>query len=97
MPIKYSVDYQYLPKGRSRPSDDGTAIGIQANDDAGLVILPNVGDFVHIGKSSEYIDFSGRVKTRAFFYQRLSDDSVHCHVNIVVEETDDDWGALIKE
>jgi hypothetical protein len=42
------------------------------------------------------VAFSGRVKSRLFTYSRVSED-VFCTVNIVVEETTDDWGMLIKE
>ena len=34
--------------------------------------------------------FSGKVRTLTFVYTRTSDGKIFCHVNIVVEETDDD-------
>ena len=46
--MKYSIDYQFLPMGASRPCDDGVAVGIEATDESGVVVLPNVGDFVNI-------------------------------------------------
>lgn len=97
--MKYTIDYQYLAKGALRPTDDGEIVGIQATDTTGTVILPNVGDYVHIDNSAdggERSDFSGRVRSRAFLYTRSGDD-IFCHVNVVVEETDDDWGKLIKQ
>lgn len=100
MKIKYGIDYQYLPKDSSRPLDDGEAVGIEATSESGQTILPNVGDFVHIDNSidgGQRTKFSGKVKSRLFTYIRSSDDNVFCSVNIVVEETDDDWGKLIKE
>jgi hypothetical protein len=99
MTINYSIDYQYLPKGRERPLDDGSVVDLRVPNDApGQNFVPNVGDFVHVGKSDEHAHFSGRVRSRAFFYQRTGQTDIHCHVNIVVEETDDDeWASLIKE
>ena len=99
--IKYNIDYQYMPKGHSRPRDDGEVVGISATDEKGIVVLPNVGDYVHIDNSSDggqRAAFSGKVRSRAFFYIRLSDNTMSCHVNIVVAETNDaEWAALIKE
>jgi hypothetical protein len=98
--MKYSIDYQYLSKGASRPSDDGEIVGIQADDKNGTVLLPNVGDYVHIdnsmdgGKRSE---FSGKVRSRLFNYLRINEEEVHCSVCIVVEATDDDLSKLLKE
>ena len=97
--VKYSIDYQYLPKWDQQPIDDGEIVGIEATDKSGMVILPNVGDFVHIDNSvdgGERSSFSGRVRSRLFSYIRTSAEVI-CSVNIVVEETGDDWGKLIKE
>ena len=99
--MKYSIEYQYLPKGKTRPCDDGEIVGIKTDDQSGMVILPNVGDFVDINNFSSkhgHESFSGRVKTRLFNYLRTPDDEILCHVNIVVEEDQDtNWGSLIKE
>lgn len=98
--MKYFIDYQYLPKGAARPLDDGEAVGIEATDQGGFALLPNVGDYVHIDNSTDggkRTAFSGKVRSRLFNYLRASDADVNCIVNIVVEETDDDWGLLIKE
>ncbi|EJG0303358.1 hypothetical protein DFX36_RS23280 [Vibrio parahaemolyticus] len=99
--MKYSIDYQYLPKGKSRPCDDGEIVGIKADDQTSTVILPNVGDFVHIDNSGDKDgreSFSGKVKSKLFSYLRTPMGEVYCHVNIVVEEDDEtNWGALIKE
>jgi hypothetical protein len=100
MKIKYGIDYQYLPKGSSRPQDDGEVVGIVATSDSGQTILPNVGDYVHIDNSMNgggRTMFTGKVRSRLFNYIRMSNEEVFCGVNIVVEETDDDWGKLIKE
>lgn len=97
--MKYGIDYQYLPKGAVRPVDDGEIVGIEATDESGVVVLPNVGDYVSIDNSAdggERSVFSGKVRSRLFRYIRTPDD-VFCQVNIVVEEDEDDWGQLIKE
>lgn len=95
--MKYFVDFQYLPKGHPRPSDDGEVIGIET-DDKGYTLIPNVGDYVQLSTDADHAEFSGRVKTRLFRYFNL-DGTKTCAVNIVVEEIEDDavWGALIKE
>jgi hypothetical protein len=97
--MKYSIDYQYMSKGASRPHDDGEIVGIQANDESGLVILPNVGDYVGISNSGNgRTSFHGKVRSRLFRYICGSDsDSEYCVVTIVVEQTDDDWSKLVKE
>ncbi len=97
--MKYSIDYQYLPKGAQRPQDDGEVVGIEATDEGGAVVLPNVGDYVEIyntGEDNQRSSFLGKVRSRIFRYTRASSE-VFCQVNIVVEETSDDWCKLIKE
>jgi len=94
--MKYGIDYQYLPKGAARPLDDGEVVAIET-DDTGYALVPNVGDFVNIDASTtEGNSFHGRVKSRLFTYV-LTPSQKYCSVNIVVEETDDDWGMLVKE
>jgi hypothetical protein len=89
----YTVNYQYLPKGRERPSDDGATVEVEAADKGGFALIPNVGDYVHIDNSTTGgSKFQGKAKSRMFSYM-----GNFCHVNIVVEETDVDWGTLIKE
>jgi hypothetical protein len=97
--MKYGIDYQYLPKGAQRPQDDGEIVGIEVTDEGGAVVLPNVGDYVEIhngGDGGQRSSFSGKVRSRLFRYIRVPGE-VLCQVNIVVEETSDDWGKLIKE
>lgn len=98
--MKYTIDYQYMPKNSSRPIDDGEIITIEAQDTSGnTVLIPNVGDYVSIDNSQdggERSDFSGKVRSRLFRYIRSQND-IFCHINIVVEETDDDFGKLVKE
>jgi hypothetical protein len=96
MKTTYGYDYQYLPKGNSRPIDDGDIVSCSSEENA-LLILPNVGDYVNISNDDSRSSFSGVVKTKLFNYVRINDDHVHCIINIVVEESDLDWGSLIKE
>jgi hypothetical protein len=98
MRMDYYIDYQYMPKGASRPRDDGSVVQIEATSEGGFAIIPNLGDFVHIVKASaDDLSFRGKVPSRVFHYVRIGESHVNCAVNIVVEETDDDWGKLIKE
>lgn len=94
--MKYTYDFQYLPKGNTRPSDDGVVVPVET-DENGFALAPLVGDYVHIMESPDtegHATFSGRVRSRLFTYFGTR----HCGVNIVVEEVDDEvWGALIKE
>lgn len=94
--MKYEIEYQYLPSGKQRPIDDGEVIGIQATDESGVVLLPNVGDYVHIENSGGRASFAGKVRSRFFLYVCRENKEIYCHVNIVVEETDDDFGKLLK-
>lgn len=92
--MKYYIDFQHMPKGSSRPTDDGEIVGIEAGEDT-FALLPQVGDYVHVDNSTDEQgrgSLTGRVKSRLFMYARET-----CTVNVVVEETDDDFGALIKQ
>ena len=94
--MKYFIDYQYLPKGAARPLDDGEVVPIEI-DDTGYALVPNVGDFVLVDASTiDGNSFHGRVKSRLFRYIRTPPQD-SCAMMIVVEETDDGWGMLIKE
>lgn len=89
---KYAINFQHLPKGRDRPIDDGQTVECET-DSTGFMLVPSVGDFVQLTRvSKDDSGMTGKVKSRLFLYIEES-----CVVNIVVEETDDDWGALIKE
>lgn len=96
MKTTYGYDFQYLPKGDVRPNDDGDVVACSSEDNP-LLMLPNVGDYVSISNDDTRANFSGKVKSRLFNYVRINEDHVHCIINIVVEETDVDWGTLIKE
>ena len=97
--MKYSVDYQYRPKGKIRPNDDGQLVPFEIDTATNVVVLPNIGDHVHIGATqSGESSIAGRVASRFFMYQETGNGSVNCHVNIVIDEVDDSvFGQLIKE
>jgi hypothetical protein len=98
--MKYFLNYQYFPNGAARPSDDGQTCRVEV-DETGFALLPNVGDFVNLNNSmGDMASFHGRVKSRLFSYVQGGDedrDKDACMICIVVEETDDDWGLLLKE
>lgn len=95
--MKTSFDFQYLPKGAARPIDDGEIAVVEADKTKGTIIPPAVGDYVElIGTTDPYRQFSGQVKSRLFRYITVGDE-IACHINIVVEEVDVNWGLLIKE
>jgi hypothetical protein len=102
--VVYSVQYQPFPRGASRPEDWGSCHG---HDITEVGLLPSVGDFVNlvpVNAPNGYLSFSGRVRSRLFSHFTRFDDAnddapaeINIGVTIVVEETDDDWGMLIKE
>jgi len=97
--MNYYVDYQYLPKGASRPIDNGEVVPLDITAGGDPSLLPNVGDYVHIDNSlfkGARVGFSGKVRSRYFRYL-CAEDLANCAVTIVVEQTDDDFGALVKE
>ncbi len=94
--MKYSIQYQYRPKSKTRLNDDGELVPITVNDET---ILPNIGDHVHIGATEiSQSGVLGVVASRFFYYQQISSGEVFCSVNIVLDECDDDvWSKLIRE
>ena len=93
--MKITVDYQHMPKGSARPLDNGAVVDICLEDIGGhFGLIPNVGDYVQvIAAQPGDPAFSGKVRSRLFTH--FGQD--HLHVNLVVEDDDDDWGKLIKE
>ena len=94
--MNYSIQYQYRPKGKGRPNDDGELVPIKVNSET---LLPNIGDHVHIGATAKgQSSVFGVVASRLFCYQQTESGEVFCSVNIVLDECGDDvWSALIKE
>ncbi|REC94490.1 hypothetical protein [Kushneria indalinina] len=98
--MRYYFNYQYLPRGAEQPVETGDAVNITDEQTAKPPTLPAVGDYVQISYvGGEGEGLTGKVKSRLFKYL-VSDDEPDLHqclVNIVVEETDEDWGKLIRE
>jgi hypothetical protein len=95
--MHYKIDYQFMSEKATRPYDGGTAVGIEATDRGGLVVLPNVGDFVNVDVRSKGAEFRGKVASRYFTYHEAGGEII-CIVNIVVAEApSQDWGKLLKE
>lgn len=89
--MKYYVGFQQMGDN-GRPIDHPSASDFETNS---LGMLPNVGDYVQIipmGKP-DAPTYDGRVKSRLFRY--FNNES--CAINIVVEDTEDGWGEVIKE
>ena len=65
------------------------------------MFIPSIGDFVEIGGNPEENDslssFRGIVISRLFRYVRQSENEVFCHVNLVVEESFQNFGNLVRE
>ena len=96
--MKYHIDFQHLPAGAERPIDNGENVPFEVNDDKGPAIIPAVGDYAEVQfPSGEGTNFSGRVRSRLFRYFSGRGLESTCAVNIVVEDSDDDWGKLVKE
>ncbi|QTT81998.1 hypothetical protein HUT29_12080 [Pseudomonas chlororaphis] len=94
--MKYSIDYQQLHKGALRPTDDGDIVGVEFDSESGFALIPNVGDVVNVPEMGGHSGVYGVVKSRLFTYTRVGAD-LYCGINIVVEDVDVDYGALIKE
>jgi len=53
MTVDHSIDYQYMSKKSLRPRDGGSVVDIRTTSEtAGLVILPNVRNFILIDNSA---------------------------------------------
>lgn len=95
--VRYFIDYQYMAESDVRPRRHGEVIGIRASDSRGVVVLPNVGDYVSIDTGGAGASgFSGRVRSRYFRYFKVR-RGFSCYVNIVVEEVDDSFDKLLNE
>jgi hypothetical protein len=98
--ITYSIDFQYKPRGSERPVASGNVIR-SSGEETPVMFIPDVGDFVEIGgnpaSDSNLSSFRGVVVSRFFRYDRQSDNEVFCHVNLIVEESFQNFGHLVQE
>lgn len=93
--MRYYAQYQYRPTGRDRPLDEGMMFDI-TSENGELILLPNVGDYISISGEG---GLRGIVETRMFSYAVFKDNpkETACIINVVVGDTDTNWGRLIKE
>ncbi|WP_201253305.1 hypothetical protein [Pantoea sp. S62] len=100
MEITYSIDFQYKPRGSERPVASGNVIR-SSGEETPVMFIPDVGDFVEIGgnpaRDSNLSSFRGVVVSRFFRYDRQSDSEVFCHVNLIVEESFQNFGHLVQD
>lgn len=95
--MKYSINYQFKPKNSFRPHDDGDLVPFKIDDQTKFILLPNVGDYVHIGATQQKTNSKfGVVVSKLFNYQEISSGEVICEINIVIEETNEDLRKLVK-
>lgn len=100
MEITYSIDYQYKEKGSEKPVASGNVIR-SSGEETPVMFIPAVGDFVEIGGNPEndenLTSFRGIVISRFYRYLRVSESEVVCHINIVIEESLQDFDILVSE
>ncbi|WP_205954653.1 hypothetical protein [Pantoea stewartii] len=100
MEITYSIDFQYKMRGSEKPVSAGNVIR-SSGEETPVMFIPCVGDFVEIGGNptddSSLSSFRGVVISRFFRYDRQSESEVFCHVNLIVEETFQNFGYLVQE
>jgi hypothetical protein len=86
----YIVDYRYVPKGGRYPEDGDAIVGLEAQNNTGLTLLPQVGDYVQVGASTvgvSGVSIRGRVQSRTFTYEPLIAD-ISCTITIIIAEVD---------
>ncbi|SHJ30932.1 hypothetical protein SAMN02745194_02270 [Roseomonas rosea] len=95
--VKYFANFQHMAARDARPRDEGDTMPVAFTEQQ-FGLLPSVGDYVSIQNAETGASFSGKVQSRLFSYiQPQGNSDAHCLINIVVADTDDDWGLLIKE
>jgi hypothetical protein len=89
--MKYGIDFRYLAKGATTPSDNSYAIDLELNDKQ-FGLIPDIGDHVCIpgdNPGMRNVPLSGKVRSRLFHY-RLG----YCYITIVVEDSNEDWKQI---
>ena len=89
--MKYGIDYRYLAKGATAPTDNTRQVDVEVDENQ-FALIPNVGDYVDIPAEDEDIrnvPLRGRVRTRLFRYVLG-----YCYVTIVVEDFDEAWSKI---
>jgi len=89
--MKYGIDFKYLAKGATVPSDNSYAVDVEV-DEKEFALIPAIGDHVCIpgdNPGMRNVPLSGRVRSRLFSY-RLG----YCYVTVVVEDSDESWSSI---
>lgn len=89
--MKYGIDFKYLAKGATVPSDNSYAVDVEV-DEKEFALIPAIGDHVCIpgdNPGMRNIPLSGRVRSRLFSY-RLG----YCYVTVVVEDSEESWSSI---
>jgi hypothetical protein len=98
--ITYSIDFQYKRRGEETPTPAESVIQT-SGEETPVMFIPSVGDYVEIGgnpeENEELSSFRGVVISRFFRYDRQSEYEVFCHVNILVEESFQNFGHLVQD
>ncbi|SFH70653.1 hypothetical protein [Modicisalibacter xianhensis] len=89
--MKYTFNYQIIRRGEERPVK-GDTVQLREDEKTGQHLIPNVGDYVQVQKHfGDKTPLMGRVKTRLFNYSNaIYPDRNTCHINIVLEEPEED-------
>ena len=86
--MKYRLTFQPMLEDGTPPRDH---MDETIESDAGIELLPDIGDYVHIDRQSKHDGaphIVGRVRRRLFFYSLLPSGDV-CDVNITLEQDSD--------
>ena len=89
--MKYTINYLYLPRGSVHPIDNEQAVDVETDGDR-FVLMPDTGDHVRLLNEDGSTALEGRVKSRLFTYA-----GSYCHVDVVLEETDERIDALAAQ
>ncbi|AVH36142.1 hypothetical protein AL532_07425 [Pseudomonas monteilii] len=94
--MRYSIDYQQVSQGQLHAKTDTCPADIIFNSNHGLALIPCVGDVINLPSTAVKEGVCGIVRSRIFNYLR-GQEELYCHVNILVEEADINFGNLISE
>jgi hypothetical protein len=94
--MRHTVQFQFRPKGSSRPLDESQDFDLPEDQPLNL---PAVGDHVYLSGHSWGREAALMVESRLFSYISLdaSAERVTCMINIVLTESETDFGLLLKE
>lgn len=94
--MRYSIDYQQVTEGQTYARAGARSADIVFSSDHGLALIPCVGDVVNFPTTPVKSGVCGIVRSRVFNYLR-DPEELYCHVNILVEDAEINFGDLISE